>query len=90
MNSDNKSIYHPKFTCNVERSSLADINPKSYHLIAFELVNSLLHIYFPNFEYRFLVKDLKSTLPSLSGLRCDFVTSLLSLRIHPCTEYDLS
>ena len=35
------------------QSSLVDINPKSYHLIAFELVNPLLCIYFSNFEYRF-------------------------------------
>ena len=39
-----------------------DINPKSYHLKAFELVNSLLYIYFPSFEYRIFSKDLKSTL----------------------------
>ena len=35
-----------------ERSSVADINPCSYHLIAFELVNLPPYIYFPNFEYR--------------------------------------
>ena len=63
-NSDNKNINHPKFAWYAERSSLADINPKSYHLVAFELVNPLLYIYFPSFEYRIFVKDLKSTLLS--------------------------
>ena len=28
------------------------INTKSYHLISFELVNPLLHVYFPSFGYR--------------------------------------
>ena len=46
-NSDNENIYHPKFTWYAERSS-----SKSYHLIAFELVNPPLYIYFPGFEYR--------------------------------------
>ena len=55
-NSDNKNIYHPKFAWYAERSSLADINPKSYHLIALELVNPLLYIYFPSFEYRVFLK----------------------------------
>ena len=41
-NSENENIYHPKFAWYAERSSLADINPKSYHLIDFELVNPLL------------------------------------------------
>ena len=45
-NSDNENFYHPKFAWYAERSSLADINPKSYHLIAFEPVNPLLCIYF--------------------------------------------
>ena len=36
-----------------ERSSLADINPKSYYFIAFEPVNPLLYIYFPSFEFGF-------------------------------------
>ena len=43
---------------------MTDINPKSYHLIAFEQVNPLLYIYFPSFEYGTFLKDLKSTLPS--------------------------
>ena len=37
-NSDNKNIYHSKFAWYVKRSSMADINSKSYHLIALELV----------------------------------------------------
>ena len=51
-NSDNENIYDPKFALYAERSSLADINLKSYHLIAFELVNPLPNIYFASFEYR--------------------------------------
>ena len=49
-NSDSENFYHPKFDWYTEMSSLADINPKSYHLIAFELVNPLLYIYFHFFE----------------------------------------
>ena len=45
-----------------ERSSSADINPSSYHLIAFELINPLYHSIFPCFEYSIFLKDLKSTL----------------------------
>ena len=41
-----------KFAWCAERSSLADINSKSYHLIAYELVNPLPDIYFASFEYR--------------------------------------
>ena len=78
-NSDNENIYHPKFAWFAERSSLADINPKSYNLTAFELVNPLLYFYFPRFECRTFWKDLKSTLPSL--LCCDYVTSLISIFI---------
>ena len=62
-NSDNENIYDLKFACYAERSLLADINPKSYHLIAFELLNPLFYIDFPGFEYRIFLKDLKSTLP---------------------------
>ena len=51
-NSDKENIYHPKFAWYAESSSLTDISPKSYHLIAFQLVNPLLYIYFPRFEYR--------------------------------------
>ena len=35
--SDKENIYNHKFSLYVERSSSADINLKSYHLIAFEL-----------------------------------------------------
>ena len=42
FNSDNENNYHPKFPLYTERSSLADINSKSYHLIiAFELLSPL-------------------------------------------------
>ena len=47
---------------------MTDINPKSYHLIAFEQINPLLYFYFPNFECRIFWKDLKSTLPSSVAL----------------------
>ena len=67
-NSNKANIYHPKFAWYTERSSLADINPKSYHLIVFELVDPLLYIYFPSFEYKFFLKDLKSTLLSSVAL----------------------
>ena len=63
-NSDNENIYHSKFAWYAERSLLADINPKSYHLMTFELVNPVPYIYFSIFEYRIFLKDLKSTLPS--------------------------
>ena len=45
-----------------------DINPKSYHLKAFEQVNPLLYFYFYSFECRIFLKDLKSTLPSSVAL----------------------
>ena len=67
-NSDNKNIYHPKFAWYAERSSVVDINPKSYHLIAFELVNPLLCIIFQALNIEFFLKDLKSTLPSSVAL----------------------
>ena len=67
-NSDNEDIYHPKFSWYAERSSLVDINPKSYHLIAFKVINPVLYIYFPNFEYRIFLQDLKSMLPSSVAL----------------------
>ena len=38
-NSDKENIYHPQFAFYAERSSLAYINPKLYHLIAFEPEN---------------------------------------------------
>ena len=68
--SENEEIYHPNFAWYAERSSSVDINPKSYHLIAFELVNQLPYINFkfPSFECRFFQKDLKSTLSSSVAL----------------------
>ena len=42
-----------------------DINPKSYHLTAFEQINPLHCIKFSRFEYRIFLKDLKSTLSSV-------------------------
>ena len=67
-NSANENIYDPKFAWYAERSSLTDIDPKSYHLIAFELVNPLLYFYFSSFECIMFWKDLKSTLPSSVAL----------------------
>ena len=67
-NSDKECTYHPTFAWYAERGSLADISLKSYHLIAFELVDPLLYIYFPSFECRIFVKDLKSMLPSSVAL----------------------
>ena len=43
---------------------LVKIASKGTSLIAFELVNPLLYIYFPSFEYIIFVKDLTSTLQS--------------------------
>ena len=45
-----------------------DINPKSYHLTVFELINQLPYINFPSFECRFFKKDLNSTLSSSVAL----------------------
>ena len=53
-----------------------DINPKSYHLTAFELINQLPYINFPTLNVDFL-KDLKSTLSS--SVAFDFVTSVLAM-----------
>ena len=71
-----------------------DIDPKSYHLTAFELINQLLYINFPSFGCRIFLKDQKSTFRRI--LRCDFVTSLISLmpptkcyqsHVHPETVF---
>ena len=67
-NSDNENIYHPKFAWYAEWGLLVDIIPKSYHSIAFELVNPLRHIYFPCLEYIIFLKDLKSTFSSCVAL----------------------
>ena len=72
--SENEEIYHPNFACYVERSSSMDINPKSYYLTAFELINQPHYITFPSFECSLLKKDLSCR----RLLHCDFVTSLLS------------
>ena len=40
-----------------------DINPKLYHLAAFELINQLININSPSFECRICWKDVKSALP---------------------------
>ena len=45
-----------------------NINPKSDHLTAFELINQVPYINFPSFECGFLKKDLKSTLSSSVAL----------------------
>ena len=47
----------------VKRSSSGDINPASYHLTAFELMNQLLYINFLSLERNFFLKDLKYTMP---------------------------
>ena len=66
--SDNGHIYHVKFAWNAERSSLADISPKSYYLIAFELVNPQLYIIFQALNVDFFLKDLKPALLSSVAL----------------------
>ena len=66
--SENEKIYYPNFVWYVERSSSGDINPMSYHLKDFELINQLLYINFPSLERKFFVKDLKSTSPSSVAL----------------------
>ena len=75
-NSDNENIYHPKFACYAERSSLKNINQKSYHLIAVEPVNPLFYFYFSSFEGRIFWKDLSVGCGRL--LCCDFVTLVLA------------
>ena len=50
--SDNENIHHAKFAWYAERSSFADISLESYHLITFEPVNPLLHMYLPSFKCR--------------------------------------
>ena len=53
---ENKEIYHPNFAWYVKRSSSVDINPKSYHLTAFELINQLAYINFQALKVDFLKK----------------------------------
>ena len=46
------------------------INPESYHLVAFELINPLLlYLNVPSFECRFCLKDMKSKLLSFDAFR---------------------
>ena len=46
-----------------EKSTSVDINPKSYHLSAFKLINLLLYINFPSSESKVVFfKDLQATL----------------------------
>ena len=66
--SENEQIYHPNFVWYAETSSSGDINPMSYHLIAFELINQLLYINFPSLKRKIFQKDLKSRLPSSVAL----------------------
>ena len=58
--SENEQIYHPNY---VDTSSSRDINPISYHLTTFDLINQLLYNNFQNLERKIFQKDLKSTLP---------------------------
>ena len=62
--SENEKIYHPNFVWYVERSSSGDVNPMSYHLASFKLLNQPLYVNFPSLERKIFLKDLKSTLPS--------------------------
>ena len=80
FSSDKENIYHPKFAWYAERSSLAGINPRSYHLIGFELVNPSLYNYFPSFEYRIFFERSEVKV-AVVWLRCDFVTLLILLRV---------
>ena len=68
-------IYHPNFVWYLETSSSGDINPMSYHLAAFELINQLLYVNFPSLKRKIVQKDLCLRCRRL--LRCDFVTSVL-------------
>ena len=76
-NSDEK-FHHSKFAWYANRSSLADINPKSHYLIAINLLNPLLYVYLHALNVEFFRK--------IWSLRCrrllcsDFVTSV----IRPC------
>ena len=45
-NFENEQIHHPKFADYAGRSSSVKINPKSYHLAAFEVIKSTtLHLF---------------------------------------------
>ena len=62
--SGNEQIYHPNIVWYVETRSSGDINPMSYYLIVFELMNQLLYLNFPSLECKIFQTDHKSTLPS--------------------------
>ena len=47
------TLNHPNFVLSAERSSPGDINPTSYCLAAFELINQLLYVNFPSLERKF-------------------------------------
>ena len=66
--SKNEWIDHPNIVWCVERSSSRDINPKSYHLTAFDLISQLFYINFSSLERKSFLKDLKSTLLSSTAL----------------------
>ena len=66
--SENEQIYHPNFVWYEETTSSGDINPMSYHLLAFELTNQLLYMNFPSLERKIFQNNLKSTLPSSVAL----------------------
>ena len=71
---ENESICCPKSALYAERRSSADINPKSYHLTAFELINPLLYINFLSFECKIL--------RCRRLLRFDFVTLLFPVVLN--------
>ena len=51
--SENEKIYHSNFPWYIEKSSSVDINPKSYHPAAFELINQLIVTnFFPQISVR--------------------------------------
>ena len=68
-----------------------NINPKLYHFTDFELINPLLYIYFPSFECKFFLKDLKSMLPSSVALwflnmAINRLTTMVQLIFLQCIE----
>ena len=87
--SENEWIYHPNFVWYVERSSSRDINPTSYHLTAFELINQLLYINFPSLEREIFLKDLKSMLPSSVVLRFRNLGISEVRKLHPKDDDDI-
>ena len=66
--SENEWIYYPKIVWHVERNSSGDIDPMSYHLAAFELINQSLYINFAILERNIFLKDPKFTLRSSVAL----------------------